>query len=691
MKSSDQLLSTLQELGLLSAEVIGEIKRRWQQSGVRPDAISAAKELVKTGRLTRYQAEEILNGRGARLSFGAYVILDKLGQGGMGMVLRGQHREMKRPVAIKMLPKDTSKQSDVTQRFRREVEAAARLIHPNIVTAYDSGTVDGTPYLVMELVTGSDLHSFVSDHGPMRVLDAVHCITEVARGLEYAHAQGIVHRDIKPANLLLATGSASGTTKSGTAAVAALAETAKAPDVLKCRVKILDMGLARIDEAALVHVAGAAEKPGTSPLTQAGDVMGTVDYMSPEQAMDTRSVDGRADIYALGCTLHYLLTGKPPFSGENMMQRLMAHKVSPIPSLQRRRPDVPDRLDQLFHSMLAKDVDDRIATMVEVIAELEECRLEVRSDSQRSASGRKSTPKKIADPRPPSESRQTISLGRDETLNIEDRPQPANGGMIIKGIVGALFLVLAILLTVVVTNRLNQPNRVATTNPTPVTATPATSNLDATKVTPDIPRIAPPRPWSDRDAAEWALNNGGTVRILMTSATGEGLSGVSVPQVMELQKSDSLPQGEFQISALNLERVKGDIDGNVARLTGLSKLTELDLSGTELTAVGAGSLSQSQSLTSLDVRGCQLESAGLKSIGQLRGLITLSIGDPPPSETSAPAITVGSLKDADLVELYSLTELQKLTLSGTSLTEASVVKMIERFQNLCRWNCIPCD
>ncbi len=122
--------------------------------------------------------------------------------------------------------------------------------------------------------------------------------------------------------------------------------------------------------------------------------MGTVDYMSPEQAMDTRSVDGRADIYALGCTLHYLLTGKPPFSGENMMQRLMAHKVSPIPSLQRRRPDVPDRLDQLFHSMLAKDVDDRIATMAEVIAELEECRLEVRSDSQRSASGRKSTPKK---------------------------------------------------------------------------------------------------------------------------------------------------------------------------------------------------------------------------------------------------------------------------------------------------------
>ncbi len=168
----------------------------------------------------------------------------------------------------------------------------------------------------------------------------------------------------------------------------------------------------------------------------------------------------------------------------------------------------------------------------------------------------------------------------------------------------------------------------------------------------------------------------------MTSATGEGLSGVSEAQVMELQKSDSLPQGEFQISALNLERVKGDIDGNVARLTGLSKLTELDLSGTELTAVGAGSLSQSQSLTSLDVRGCQLESAGLKSIGQLRGLITLSIGDPPPSETSTPAITVGSLKDADLVELYSLTELQKLTLSGTSLTEASVVKMIERYPKL---------
>ena len=214
------------------------------------------------------------------------------------------------------------KQAGAVERFHREVEAAAKLSHPNIVTAYDAGEHQGMHYLAMEYVEGKDLASIVKDRGPLGVREAVECVLQAARGLQYAHEQGIVHRDIKPGNLLL--------DKKGT-------------------VKILDMGLARI--------AGAdAAMGGPERLTTTGQVMGTCDYMAPEQAMDTHdSRPSRPTSMPLGCTLYRLLTGQPPYQGETLMQILMAHQQSPIPSLCQARPEVPAELDACFQRMVAKE------------------------------------------------------------------------------------------------------------------------------------------------------------------------------------------------------------------------------------------------------------------------------------------------------------------------------------------------
>ena len=199
----------------------------------RPKDVATARPRAgpAPGKLTKYQAQAVYQGKTKGLVFGEYVVLDKLGEGGMGVVLKAQHRRMDRLVAIKVLSSAAMKQAGAVERFHREVEAAAKLAHPNIVTAYDAGEHQGMHYLAMEYVEGKDLATVVKEHGPLAVRQAVECIFQAARGLQYAHEQGIIHRDIKPGNLLL--------DKKGT-------------------VKILDMGLARIAgaEAAMGGASG---------------------------------------------------------------------------------------------------------------------------------------------------------------------------------------------------------------------------------------------------------------------------------------------------------------------------------------------------------------------------------------------------------------------------------------------------
>jgi serine/threonine protein kinase len=295
---------------------------------------------AKTGKLTRYQALCLLQGKPKYLAFGEYLILDKLGQGGMGQVLKAEHRRMKRIVALKLITGDSLKNPDSLQRFHREVQAAARLIHPNIVTAFDANEHAGMHYYVMEFVDGTDLGALVKANGPLPIDRAIDFIAQAARGLAYAHSKGIVHRDIKPSNLLL--------DQEGT-------------------IKLLDLGLAR------------TEHDDTHELTIAGQVLGTVDYIAPEQAVNTHTADARSDIYSLGCTLYRLLTGEPIYSGDTMMQKLLAHRDAPIPSLREKRPNVPPAVDAIFQRMVAKRPQDRPQSMAEVATQLDG--LELSADS----------------------------------------------------------------------------------------------------------------------------------------------------------------------------------------------------------------------------------------------------------------------------------------------------------------------
>ncbi len=342
----DDFVSSLTECGLMDqAEVDAFIEEL--PSDDRPiNGKQLAELLYRHKRLTRFQVQAVYQRKTRGLVVGNYVVLDRIGKGGMGQVYKAQHRRMKRVVALKTLPWDTSKSPHAIARFQREAEAAARLNHPNIVTAYDADEARGVHFLVMEYVEGEDLAARIKRTGPLPVRTAVEYILQAAQGLAYAHSHGVIHRDIKPANLLC--------DRQGT-------------------VKVLDMGLARIEQAV-----GADQDHS---LTSTGQVMGTLDYMPPEQALDTRLADARSDIYSLGCSLYYLLTGRHPYVGDTLAKKLLAHRNDPIPLIAARRSDVPASVQSEFAAMVAKEPSDRPQTMQEVIGMLERCLAELAASS----------------------------------------------------------------------------------------------------------------------------------------------------------------------------------------------------------------------------------------------------------------------------------------------------------------------
>ena len=270
---------------------------------------------------------------------GSYRLLEKIGEGGMGAVYKARHQKLKKVVSIKLLPQHLTSDAALTARFQREMESVGALDHPNIVRAMDAGEVEGTHFLVMEFVDGDDLAKTVKARGPLPVDEACAVIEQAADALQHAHDHGLVHRDIKPSNLMWTRDK---------------------------QVKVLDLGLARCQlEAQLT---------AESELTESGQALGTIDYMSPEQARDSKGVDGRADIYSLGCTLYFLLTGQPLYARRGRVEKLFAHRDDPIPSLVTARGDVPAELDRVYQRMVAKRPEDRYASMTEVLRALEALR-----------------------------------------------------------------------------------------------------------------------------------------------------------------------------------------------------------------------------------------------------------------------------------------------------------------------------
>jgi WD40 repeat protein/tRNA A-37 threonylcarbamoyl transferase component Bud32 len=337
------LLDALRQARLLPPAQLGEAQRLQAHF---PDPRSLAGELVRRGWLTPYQINQLFRGRGSSLLLGQYVLLERLGEGGMGQVLKARHQKLDRMAAVKVIRSERLSNPTIVERFQREARAAARLSHPNIVTVYDADEVGGTHFFAMEYVEGTDLAKLVKEKGPLPVAVACDYVRQAALGLQHAHEQGLVHRDIKPANLFLAA-------------------RAGGPPPADGVIKILDMGLARLQ--------GRLEESGdaTDPLTQEGAVMGTPDYMAPEQATDSHRADIRADLYSLGATLYYLLTGRAPFADGTLANKLLRLQMEEAPPVERLRPDVPPGVAAVVRKLLAKRPEQRCQTPAELARNLE--------------------------------------------------------------------------------------------------------------------------------------------------------------------------------------------------------------------------------------------------------------------------------------------------------------------------------
>jgi serine/threonine protein kinase len=327
---NEDFLGILRRSGVIEEEELSAFLSRQAEPLASPEALAEA--LVQAGLLTSFQTAQLLKGKWKGfLIAGKYRLLDLLGVGGMGRVFLCEHVRMRRRVALKVLPTDQANDPGAVKRFDREARAVAALSHPNIVQAYDIDH-DGTlHFLVMEYVDGISLNDYVRRYGPLETSRACHYVAQAALGLQHAHDQaGLVHRDIKPGNLLLA--------RDGT-------------------VKVLDLGLARFFHDRQDNLTQQIDEKS---------VLGTADYLAPEQAIDSSTVDIRADIYSLGATFYFLLVGRPPFADGTVAQKLLWHQMREPESVNANRPDVPDGVAAVLARMMAKDPAARFQQPAEV-------------------------------------------------------------------------------------------------------------------------------------------------------------------------------------------------------------------------------------------------------------------------------------------------------------------------------------
>jgi serine/threonine-protein kinase len=322
-------IETLRDTRLLDPEQMEELKVRLRNQFREPSAL--AKELIQRDWLTPYQVNQLYQGRGCDLVLGSYVLLERLGKGGMGMVYKARHRRLDRIVALKLIRKELLSNPTALRYFHREILAAAQLTHPNIVLAYDADAVDGVHFFTMEYVEGHTFSDLIQASGPLPIDIAAESIRQAALGLQHAHERGLVHRDLKPSNLML---SWTNVPLSPPPSRAEQEKTKAHWGGNTPLVKILDMGLARLNPTE--SGPSSAARMSTGP--KSGNIMGTPDFMAPEQAEDAHSADIRADLYGLGCTFFYILTAQVPFSGGSRMEKLLRHRTDapPAPSTLRR-------------------------------------------------------------------------------------------------------------------------------------------------------------------------------------------------------------------------------------------------------------------------------------------------------------------------------------------------------------------
>jgi serine/threonine protein kinase len=663
--TAQQFAEALRNSGLVSAEELASLAAT--RAGAT-DARDLARELVQSGKLTYFQANTVYKGRVKALLYGEYVVLEKLGAGGMAHVFKARHRRMKRVVALKVLPGASMSAPGAVARFQREVEAAAKLNHPNIVTAYDAGEAHGMHFLVMEYVDGQDLSAISRQRGPLPLDEAIDYMLQAARGLAYAHAHGVIHRDVKPANLLLAA---------------------------ERTVKILDMGLARVDglEPAVAAVAASEAGEEASGLTRAGEVLGTVDYMAPEQAVNTHHATPQSDVYALGCTLFKLLTARPLYAGDTFIAKVLAHREQPLPDLCAVRPDAPRELADAFERMVAKDPAARYGSMAQVAAALQTClelvpagadpqynpaaadpsgslagyRLSIGEDEQ--TLGRETFAGRIASAgsgsslagqpqqSPPQPGGSTAAAVQDLAAalaaaasahagrGIDSRtyappppsslePAPELGPQAMRrprrpvlalAAIGALAVavVCGIVIVVAVHGRHGGSEG--------GDATPPIAGNTPARPAPSTPQPAVAAEDADRRAAEWVLRMGGSLGARLSDGA----------DATDILSADKLPSAPFRLTAIDLTQSRGILDDlALESLRGLVGLESLKLGGPM----------------------AKFSDRGLSAIGTLRNLQSLALDN-------------SGITDAGLIYLQSLVALNALSLRGTQVTERGLADL----------------
>ena len=336
--SIDDFLSVLRKSGLVEAERLKEATAAWSDaSGPLPQELPRA--LIDAGLITDWQLRQLQKGKHRGYFLGQYKLLQELGKGGMSSVYLAEHTAMHLPVAIKVLPLKRVDQKSYKQRFEREAHASFRLNHPNIARATNFDHQGDLYYIVLDFIEGTDLYKKVKESGPLPVKEALEYIKQAALGLQYAHEEGLVHRDIKPANLML--------DKRGT-------------------IKILDLGLA---------LGSDDDEDGNLTKQHDEKVLGTADYLAPEQAKNSHAADPRSDIYSLGCTLYFLIVGRAPFAKGSVVERIKAHWNEPPPNpldeLDNPPPDLDSAVIDLYFRMLEKHPDARPQTAGEVAATIQ--------------------------------------------------------------------------------------------------------------------------------------------------------------------------------------------------------------------------------------------------------------------------------------------------------------------------------
>ena len=605
-------------------------------------ASDLATRLVHDDVLTAYQARVILEREDSPLLLDRYVILDTIGSGGMGIVFKAFHRSMERIVALKVLPQFAVNSPEKVLRFKREIKAAAKLSHPNIVTALDAHGSNGTYFLVMEYVDGKNLMEHVVANGPFSVEDAINIIAQIAAGLNEAHRQGIIHRDVKPTNIMLS--------ENGIA-------------------KLLDLGLSRTKQIA--------KEVSNKELTQDGLVLGTLAYMSPEQAIDAKQADARSDIYSLGCTLHFLLTGHPPFDKLTSIQTILAHHEESPPPLGDKGRDIPESVERVFRRMIAKDPDSRPASAEQLHADLVACGATAGLLSASAAQGPLSMP----------------VVQRTATI-VNNRRSEKFSARKVTAWVAIVFAVIGVGWLALYLN-----------------------NSSGSGSSDELAKIAGNK--SSREIAKWILNSGGSITAETDSAEEEILFEVSeIPQgsfeiigitfqrvherasaplkrIAHLRKVQSLTLIDFR--TVDLEQIKkmksvsflaliscSITDSDMSTIATMENIETLDLSGNTISDRGIQDLTKMQGLVDFTLQEVSITDKAIQAIGTLPNLRTLDLSTSTitnadlahlPPQLIELHLANCSINDEAVVGLAKLQHLQMIDLSGTQITDQGLVSL----------------